>query len=306
MPAYNCQQYIAQAIDSVLNQTYTNIELLIADDCSTDQTRSVINSYTDPRIKLYPNTENLGYLKTSNKLFNLCTGSYIAFQDADDYSDLNRIQTQYNYLVAHPNVDVVGCNLSFITHAGKDAYCSIYTANGSAIKNEILNLVFNFSPNTYLFKKNVLDTVGGYHEYFNRIGAEDYYWTVLILQKFSLVNIPVAMYYYRLNPESITGNLSDNPRKLYSTTIVQQLAQQCSSSGTDDLQQGNVAVVEAKMQELAGHFLKDKSAFLHKLSKRYFYEGKSAQALHTLQRAIKLKPYKISLYRDWLYFLRNK
>jgi hypothetical protein len=209
-------------------------------------------------------------------------------------------------LVAHPTVDVVGCNLSFITTTGKDAYCSLYTRNGIKIKDEISDQQFNFSPNTFLLKQKVLHTIGLYNEYFDRIGAEDYYWTVLILQKFTLVNIPVAMYYYRLNPESITGNLSDNPRKLYASAIVQHLAKQQIANGTDDLAENKTAAVEAIMQQLAGPFLKDKSAFLHRLSKRYFYEGKSAQAIYTLKRAIKLKPYKIALYRDWLYFLRNK
>ena len=90
MPAYNCEKYIHQAIDSVLNQTHINFELLIADDCSTDTTKQIIDSYKDPRIKTFHNNINLGYLKASNKLFSLCKGSYITFQDADDTSELNR------------------------------------------------------------------------------------------------------------------------------------------------------------------------------------------------------------------------
>ncbi|MBL7917984.1 MAG: glycosyltransferase family 2 protein, partial [Bacteroidia bacterium] len=63
MPAYNCEKFVKQAIESVLDQSYSNFELLIADDCSTDQTKKVIDSYSDQRIKKFHNQVNLGYLK---------------------------------------------------------------------------------------------------------------------------------------------------------------------------------------------------------------------------------------------------
>ena len=69
LPAHNAEKYINETIDSILAQTYTNFELLIADDCSTDDTRKIIDSYSDNRIKCFHNSENLRKPKTRQKLF---------------------------------------------------------------------------------------------------------------------------------------------------------------------------------------------------------------------------------------------
>lgn len=306
MPAYNCQQYIEQAIDSILNQTYTHIELLIADDCSTDNTKKIIDRYSDPRIKTYHNQVNLGYLKTSNKLFELCTGEFIAFQDADDFSTLDRLEKQIAVLANDSSIGVCGCNMLFVDTNGKEQYCSNYFANANEITRAMLNIVFEYSPNTFLFKKEVLDTVGGYNEFFNRIGAEDYYWTVLIMEQYKLVNISGAMYYYRLNPESITGNLTDNPKKLISGKIVSHLLKQRLTNKTDDLQSGNMEALNAYIaNELAG-LAPTKSDFLFTLAKHYYYNNNKPRGIKLMFKAILAKPSKSQYYKDLFYFLKNK
>jgi glycosyltransferase involved in cell wall biosynthesis len=306
MPAYNCSDYIRQSIDSVLNQTYSNIELLIADDCSTDSTKKIIDSYSDPRIKTYHNEANLGYLKTSNKLFTLCTGEYIAFQDADDFTTLDRLETQFAVLANDSSIGVCGCNLLFIDTNGKEQYCSRYFANAKEIINAMQEVIFEFSPNTFLFKREILETVGGYNEYFNRIGAEDYYWTVLIMEKYKLVNIPGAMYYYRLNPESITGNLTDNPKKLISGKMVSHLLKQRLANKTDDLQSGNIDTLNTYVtNELAG-LAQTKSQFLYTLAKRYYYNNNKPRGIKLLFKAILAAPLKGQYYKDLIYFLKNK
>ena len=306
MPAYNCSDYIRQSIDSVLNQTYSNIELLIADDCSTDNTKKIIDSYADPRIKTYHNEVNLGYLKTSNLLFGLCTGEYIAFQDADDLTTLDRLETQFTLLANDNSIGVCGCNLLFVDINGKEQYCSRYFANATEITNAMQNVVFEFSPNTFLFRKEILETVGGYNEYFNRIGAEDYYWTVLIMEKYKLVNIPAAMYYYRLNPDSITGNLTDNPKKLISGKLVSHLLKQRLANKTDDLQSGHIDALNTYVtNELAG-LAQTKSQFLYTLAKRYYYNNNKPRGIKLLLKAILANPLKGQYYKDIIYFLKNK
>lgn len=305
MPAFNAEKFIRMSIDSILNQTYTNIELLIADDCSKDNTRTIIESYTDPRIKLHHNTENLGYLKTCNKLLALCNGGYLSFMDADDYSAANRFSLQMATLQNNPDYAVCGCNLLYVSDAGKELYCSHFVSNGDQISNAMLSGTFPYSPNTFLFKKEVGQAVGYYNEYFNRIGAEDYYWTSLIIQKFKIINIPQPLYYYRFNPDSISGDLSDTPKKLFSSSIVRMLHEQRVKTGTDDLEQGNSNKVDDFLNSIAGNYLTDKAAFLHSLAKRYFYEGKKKQSLQYLKRAIANKPFRIEYYKDLSYFLRN-
>ena len=84
MPAYNCSRFIREAIDSVLAQTYTAWELLIVDDCSTDDTAAIIASYQDERIHYFRNEQNSGAALSRNKALREAKGKYIAFLDADD------------------------------------------------------------------------------------------------------------------------------------------------------------------------------------------------------------------------------
>lgn len=83
---YNGEKFLSKLIDSIISQDYSNIEIIITDDCSNDTTRQILEAYQkkDERIKLYFNEENLGYTKNFEKAVKLCTGKYIAFADQDD------------------------------------------------------------------------------------------------------------------------------------------------------------------------------------------------------------------------------
>lgn len=108
MPMYNSEKYVQEAIDSVLNQTYENFELIIVDDGSIDSSVEIVEKYNDPRIKLYKNIENKGLPYTRNKLLSLATGEYIALLDSDDIALPNRLQIQVDFLERNQNVDIVG------------------------------------------------------------------------------------------------------------------------------------------------------------------------------------------------------
>jgi len=94
MPVYNGEKYLAEAIESVLNQTFADFELLIIDDCSSDNSVEIIQSYNDNRLKLIINEENIGQSSTMNKAIELAEGKYIARLDQDDLSYKNRLQVQ--------------------------------------------------------------------------------------------------------------------------------------------------------------------------------------------------------------------
>jgi len=98
MPAYNSELYIAQAIDSILDQTYSNLELLIFDDGSSDGTRKVIESYSDPRVIKVLSDQNYGVVRARNELIDRANGKYIALMDADDIADPTRLQKQVQAL----------------------------------------------------------------------------------------------------------------------------------------------------------------------------------------------------------------
>lgn len=108
MPVYNTPEpWLREAIDSILNQTFTDFELLLGDDCSTDpHVKEVIDSYTDPRIRYIRNERNTGCAGMANKLFREARGKYWARLDSDDTAMPQRLEKQVAYLETHPEVGV--------------------------------------------------------------------------------------------------------------------------------------------------------------------------------------------------------
>ncbi len=98
MPAYNSELYIAQAIDSILTQSHSNLELIIFDDGSSDSTRKIIESYTDQRVIKVLSDKNFGVVRARNEMIDRATGKYIALMDADDIADPTRLQKQIEAL----------------------------------------------------------------------------------------------------------------------------------------------------------------------------------------------------------------
>lgn len=107
LPAYNAERFLKEAIDSILAQTYTNFELIVLNDGSTDRTEEIILSYNDPRIRYVKNETNLKLIKTLNKGIDLAKGKYIARMDADDISLPTRLEKEVKYMEEHPECGVV-------------------------------------------------------------------------------------------------------------------------------------------------------------------------------------------------------
>jgi len=114
LPAYNAEKYLRETIDSLLQQTFTDFELLIINDGSTDNTEKIINSYTDGRIQYVKNEKNSGLIYTLNKGIDLAKGEYIARMDADDICLPQRLEKQKDWLDSHPATDIAGCYVELI------------------------------------------------------------------------------------------------------------------------------------------------------------------------------------------------
>jgi len=303
MPAYNAEKYIRQAIDSILNQTYTNIELLIADDASKDNTKKIIESYTDPRIKTFHNATNLGYLKTCNKLMELAQGDFLAFQDADDFSRTDKFELQLRAFENHPEIGVCGTNYIAVKDDGSEMFSSLFPMSFHEIMSFIPHNFF-IHPNTFLFKREVYQSIGGYREYFDRIGCEDYDWLCLIAEKFPIITIKQACYYYRFSDNSVTRSFK-NRRNLYSIELVKFLFKQRQQNGTDALISGNIQELVDYEAELDKPFKDDPSFFYYTVGKRLYYEGEKKRALVFIKKAIIKKPFKLKYYKDYYYFLKH-
>ncbi len=304
MPAYNAEKYIEQAIDSILKQSYVNIELLIADDGSTDKTKELIRiqSKKDTRIKVHNNESNIGYLKTCNKLKALAVGDYITFQDADDFSDFKRLEILMTKLSEDPTLDVVGSNFSKVLENGQ----IVSTSNHSASHTELVNSMpeqFPFCGASFLLKRTVYDKIGGYHEYFDRAGAEDFYWVYLITEKFKVKIINDSLYYYRFNPNSVTSTAYDK-KKLFSVDLVRFLIAQRQKTGSDALTNERLDLLDARINELNQPYIKDKYLFRKKLVQRYFWNGKYRSAYWLAFKVLLRNPFQSkAFYKDICIYL---
>lgn len=121
MSAYNSERFISEAIESILDQTFTDFEFIIIDDGSTDNTLEIINNYSnqDDRIRIVINENNIGLAKSLNKGIALAKGKYIARMDADDVSMSNRLQEQLAYLEDHQEITALGSNVIITSHIGE-------------------------------------------------------------------------------------------------------------------------------------------------------------------------------------------
>jgi glycosyltransferase involved in cell wall biosynthesis len=237
MPAYNCEKFVRVAIESILNQTYTNLELLIADDASTDSTRQIIDSISDPRISLHHNDKNLGYLATVNKLLQVCTGEVITFQDADDWSDASRISVQVMYL-ADNKMQICGTGAYQTSMSGDVKGMTLFPENSAKIAR---NISLGMSVACYaslLFSREVLETIGGYRPFFT-FGAEDVDWLYRIIEKYECGNVASPLYYYRFSGASITDSVNIL-RQVASLRFARDMARDRAAGHLDVLQRGDL------------------------------------------------------------------
>src|SRR4051812_25514859 len=179
--AYNAERYVAHAMQSVLNQTYTELEVLIADDGSKDNTRRIIDEVakTDRRVRVFHNEENIGVLSTRNKLFEHACGSFITLLDADDWLDKDKIASQLGFLRAN-RVEAVGVNYFRVSPTGEIKMNFSGTFKKFLRKNDIQQLPF--WPPSLMVSRGLFEKVGGYEPYFRNMACyEDLYWIFDIL-----------------------------------------------------------------------------------------------------------------------------
>lgn len=199
MPVYNGERYLREAIDSILSQTFRNFEFLIINDASTDGTVGIINSYTDPRIRLVHNKTNMGRCATPNKGLDLARGEYLARMDCDDISLPTRLEKQVAFLDAHPDVGVCGTWIKLFMGAD---YVIRYPLIHEEIKCHLL-LGCQLAHSSVMFRKKVLLD---HHLYYddNYKPTEDYYLWTRCSNVTSLANIPEILVKYRWHAEQIS------------------------------------------------------------------------------------------------------
>lgn len=212
MPAFNSELYIAEAIESILNQTYKNIQLLIFDDGSTDNTRAVIEEYDDPRIVKILSDKNFGVVHARNEMIDAADGKYIALMDADDVSSIDRIAKQVDFL-ERGQADLCGSaqwNLNQKTQKIKPSKDKYLDSDLRALLTIYCTLCNStITARAEIFKKFKYD--GGIPI------AEDYYlWTRIAAEGFRFHNLKDRLLTYRQYPEQSS---SKHVEKFISSTL---------------------------------------------------------------------------------------
>ncbi|MBP2833881.1 glycosyltransferase family 2 protein [Aquimarina sp. U1-2] len=234
IPCYNAQSSLDKAIDSIVNQSYSNLEIMICDDCSTDETYDLITkrSKFDNRIKVHRNSQNKGYLYTINYLMEKCTGELITTQDADDWSEVNRIECQIEKFYD----DTVGACITGFKVIDEKENLIEDVPNIEKLKEDALSNYFNsrFNINSILFSREVYNQIGGYNDYFNKVGAEDYYWFYLISEKFKVSCVNRSLYNYIIHSNSFTAN-AKSFKQLVINDLLKFMLKQREKFGKDAL-----------------------------------------------------------------------
>lgn len=204
MPAYNGEKYIKEAIDSVLNQTYPNFELIIVEDKSTDHTLNIIQTYHDSRVKVYQNLQNKGISYSTNKAIDQSNGKYIALLDDDDIALERRLEWQVAFLETHEEIDILGGRSALIDKDGKFIrYDKEPLYNSNYIKANLLFYNKKFANCTAMIRKSFIEKNNlRYQE--NCLGMQDFKFYIDSSKVGAMTSIDHLIHLKRIHEEEVT------------------------------------------------------------------------------------------------------
>jgi len=191
MGVFNGEKTLQSSIQSILNQTYTNWEFIICDDCSKDNTWKILESYSiDSRFILIKNQKNLGLAASLNHCLKKASGKYLVRQDADDTSHADRFEVQLSYLEVNPHIDILGSYASLVNEHGTpwgSLKCPLHPKLNDWIKGSSVIHASVF------MKTETIQSIGGYDP--KAIRVEDYdLWMRLVSVGICIESIPVELY----------------------------------------------------------------------------------------------------------------
>ncbi len=203
MSTYSCSPFLSDSIDSILNQTLPDWELLLCDDCSEDDTYTIAKGYKErypEKIRLMRLRKNCKQAAARNKCIERARGKYIAIMDGDDTCDPKRLEREYMFLESHPEIDFVGTGMNIFDENG--VWGKSIPKESPVAKDFVRGTPFCAA--TCMFRKTALDSVGGYRE-------EKKYWRIedvdlfvrLYAAGFKGRNIPEPLYNYREYEDTI-------------------------------------------------------------------------------------------------------
>jgi glycosyltransferase involved in cell wall biosynthesis len=207
LPVFNGEKYLSESIESCLKQTYQNIELIIVNDCSTDETLAIAQKYAsmDNRIKIITNSENKKLPASLNIGHRVASGDYFTWTSDDNLYEVNAVETLLNVLVEN-KVDIIYSNIFLIDQTGK----SKRKKNFVSFENVLFG---NYIGSCFLYHKGVFERNSGYNE--NLFLVEDYDFWLRSINHSIYFQLKKNLYCYRNHDESLTSQITSDNTKNY-------------------------------------------------------------------------------------------
>ena len=201
MSVFNEEQYIVESIQSILNQTISDFEIIVYDDCSTDRTLEIIRGLDDDRIHIYQNHTNQGLTKNLNQALDIASGQYIARMDGDDVSTPDRFERQIQYMNSHPDTMLISCQTQSF---GEESL--VWKLQDDPEKLRCMMLVRPVLAHPgFMFRKELVDQYGfKYDESFRQ--AQDYELVSRVTRKFSIGICPYVLLKYRVHETQVSNS----------------------------------------------------------------------------------------------------
>jgi glycosyltransferase involved in cell wall biosynthesis len=188
MPIYNGAEFLVETLDSIFKQTYKDFELLIINDCSSDVSIDIINSFKDSRVRIINNKTNIGQTRSLNKGIELAQGEYIAIHDQDDISKPERLFEQVEFLNLNTNIPVIGTYGEEIDENGRIINACDIAFSSDTIFIKLLMGSSPFIHSSVMFRRKVIiEEFNGYNESYRFF--QDYELWARVLKKYKLANI---------------------------------------------------------------------------------------------------------------------
>jgi glycosyltransferase involved in cell wall biosynthesis len=287
--AYNCNEFIDGCIQSVVEQTYRNIEIVIMDDHSTDGTYEKLQNWASrhQNMRLFRNPENMGYLRTFNAGITKCSGDYISFIDSDDLIDRRKVELQVEKLQSDNRIGFCGTAYKKIDCSGKVIEAVVLPDDHDTIARDILDpQKLPIIGSSVMVRKDVLGVVGGYKEFYVGCAGEDIDWASRLVEVSRGANIDQPLYYYRFRLNSLTRRVFTTPKQRHTREIISFLASQRKEHNGKDSLNSDLPGLADFLSELEQPYIRDKGLMYRKMAFDHAVNGHYLSAFGDYGRSV--------------------
>ena len=286
MPAFNAEKYIGEAIDSVLQQTFSNFELIVIDDGSTDKTLEIISSVSDPRMVIIKHTGNRGISAALNTGLLSAKADYIARFDADDICFPERLAIQADFLDANTDYILVGSDAEYISETGEHLFDFRCIGHSNQQIGQRIHIYCPFIHSSVMFRKKFVLMAGGYSLYAHSF--EDYFLWVRLHRYGKFCNLSQPLIKVRFNPFSSTIDERRRGR------LFKKMKREIILRGSITKEEGSILLQIINSQNVK----RVKESAYHSLcGKKYLFNNhQPKKARASLSKAIRIQPLRLDNY----------